>query len=218
MCTINAQKMGKSLGNVIRLNEIFGDGHPLLEKTFEPVVVKHFVLTSHYRAPLDFSNDALKGAESGSYKLRDAARELSRAALEAPSMPPAEQIRAALTEIEQRFTDAMNEDFNTAAALATLFDFAKQTGQWLNQGVGKEDLLAADTLMQRLTGHALGLKWSSPLGGTGDESKHNELIKLLVDLRLEARKRKDFALSDHIRERLADLGVELRDTPEGTKW
>ncbi|HUU95756.1 MAG TPA: cysteine--tRNA ligase, partial [Phycisphaerae bacterium] len=70
---------------------------------------------------------------------------------------------------------------------------------------------------QRLTGDALGLKWSSPLG-EGNESKQNDLIKLLVDLRAEARKRKDFTLSDHIRERLADLGVELRDTPEGTKW
>jgi len=218
MCTINGQKMGKSLGNFVLLKELFYDGHPLLEKTFEPVVVKHFVLTSHYRAPLDFSNDALQGAESGSYKLRDAARALSRAALVAPSRPQAEQIRTTLAEIEQRFTNAMNEDFNTAAALATLFDFAKQAGQWIDQGVGKEDLLAADTLMQRLTGDALGLKWSSPLGGTGDESNQNDLIKLLVDLRAEARKRKDFALSDHIRNRLADLGVELRDTPEGTKW
>ncbi|UCF34010.1 MAG: cysteine--tRNA ligase [Phycisphaerales bacterium] len=218
MCTINGQKMGKSLGNFVLLKELFYTGHDLLEKTFEPVVVKHFVLTSNYGAPLDFSNDALKAAESGSYKLRDAARELSRAALSGSPKPRAEKIRTALEDIEKRFTDAMNEDFNTAAALAVLFDLAKQSGAWISEGAGQEDLLAADTLMQRLTGDALGLKWPSPLGGDAESSNQDDLIRLLADLRDQARKNKDFALSDQIRDRLASMGVQLRDTPDGTKW
>ncbi|MFQ5805838.1 MAG: cysteine--tRNA ligase [Phycisphaerae bacterium] len=217
MCTLNGQKMGKSLGNAISLKEIFQEGTPLLEKAFEPVVIRHFVLTSHYRQPLDFSNEALKGAESGSCKLRDAARELSRAAKAAPSKPQSEQVRTALADIEKRFTDAMNEDFNTAAGIATIFELAKQSGEWIGAGVGQEDLLAADRLMQRLAGDALGFKWPAPSGGA-DEAKQTELIRALVDLRNDARQQRNFALGDQIRERLAALGVHLRDTPQGTVW
>jgi len=217
MCTLNGQKMGKSLGNAISLKEIFHDGHKLLEKTFEPVVIRHFILTSHYRTPSDFSNEALKAAEAGSYKLRDQVRELSRAAVEAPTKPASEQVKTALQEIEQRFNDVMNEDFNTAAAIAATFDFAKQAGGWIRGGVGREDLLAADTLMQRFVGDVLGLRWADTAGGANAEAR-DELIQLLVDLRAEARKGKDFELSDKIRDRLAGIGVNLKDGPDGTTW
>ena len=257
MCTLNGQKMGKSLGNAITLKEIFHEGTKLLDKTFEPVVVRHFVLTSHYRQPLDFSSEALKGAESGSYKLRDAARQLARAAggttvsavcgtavqsePEAPARAPStaaqsepeaparapiasavalaksDKIRDALADIGQRFTDAMNEDFNTAAAIAVTFDLAKQSSEWIQAGVAQEDLQAAHTLMQRLTGDAIGFKWPAPMGA-GDESKQDELIGLLANLREEARQSKNYELSDQIRDRLTALGVNLRDTPDGPKW
>ena len=215
MCTLNGQKMGKSLGNSILLKEIFHEGHKLLEKTFEPVVVKHFILTSHYRAPLDFSNDALKAAESGSHKLRDVAHELARAAKEAPSGSQSDQIRTALTDIEQRFTAAMNEDFNTAAAIATLFDLAKQSSGWIRAAVSREDLLAADTLLHRLAHDALGLKWSDAASSAG---RDDELMQLLVNLRNDARASKNFQLADQIRDRLIGLGIELRDSPAGTSW
>ena len=249
MCTLNGQKMGKSLGNAITLKEIFHEGTKLLEKTFEPVVVRHFVLTSHYRQPLDFSNEALKGAESGSHKLRDAARELARAAggtaastvsgttggtavpavksePEAPARAPiasavalakSDAIRDALTEIGKRFTDAMNEDFNTAAAIAVTFDFAKQSGEWVQAGVDQQDLQAAHTLMQRLAGDALGFKWLAPMGA-GDESKQDELIGLFANLREEARQAKNYELSDKIRDQLSALGGNLHDTPQGPTW
>ncbi|MCH8806910.1 MAG: cysteine--tRNA ligase [Planctomycetes bacterium] len=282
MCTLNGQKMGKSLGNALSLKDIFHTREPLrdrtggllLERSFEPVVVRHFILTSHYRQTLDFSNEALRGAESGSYKLRDAVRELSRAAGErartkaqrhegteggiegsrdqgtpgatavsavssetqgssGPQSEPealarylpwsvaatakSDAVRAALADVEQRFADAMNEDFNTAAAIATVFDFARQTGEWIRDAAPLEDLLAADTLMQRLTGDALGMKWPSPLGGD-EVSKQDDLIRMVVEMRDDARKNKDFALSDQIRDRLRDAGIELRDGPDGTTW
>ena len=216
MVTLNGQKMGKSLGNAISLKQIFHEGHPLLDKTFEPVVIRHFILTSHYRAPLDFSNDALRGAESGSYKLRDAARELSQAAAAAPAKPRADAIRAALEQAEKRFAEAMNEDFNTAAAMASVFEFARESGNWIREGAGREDLAAADTLMRRLTQDALGLKW--PETPAAAQSRLNEVMQILVDLRNEARKSKNFQLSDQIRSRLTALGIELRDLPDGTKW
>jgi cysteinyl-tRNA synthetase len=244
MVTLNGQKMGKSLGNTILLKELFQAGHNLLEKTFEPAVVRHFILTSHYRAPLDFSNEALKAAEAGSYKLRDAVRELGKAVASAsrgrrdtadtavaPASAPgataleqcitsatSDAVRAALTDIGQRFTDAMNEDFNTAAAIATVFDFAKQTGAWIRDGAPGADLLAADTLMQSLVGDVLGLKWQDTVGGAAAEAERNALIQILVDLRNDARKAKNFALSDQVRQRLAVLGVELKDGPTGTTW
>ncbi len=216
MVTLNGQKMGKSLGNAISLKEIFHDGHRLLEKTFEPVVIRHFLLTSHYRTPSDFSNEALKAAESGCYKLRDATRELNAAVAQAPSKPPSDNIRDALGKIEQRFADAMNEDFNTAAAIAVVFDFVKQANGWLRDGAGQEDLLAADALMQRLTGTALGLRW--PVAAAAGASERDALIQVLVDLRNEARRKKDFATSDQVRDRLAELGVQLKDGPDGTTW
>ena len=242
MVTINGQKMGKSLGNAITLKEIFHAGSKLLDKTFDPVVIRHFVLTSHYRQPLDFSSDALKGAESGSYKLRDAARALAHAArgtavsavcgtptqsepeasaraaiAAAIAFAKSDQIRDTLTDIGQRFTDAMNEDFNTAAAIAVTFDLAKQSGEWIQAGVDQRDLQAADALMQRLTGDALGFKWPAPMGA-GDQSKQDDLIRLLADLRQEARQNKNYELSDQIRDRLTALGVNLRDTPDGPTW
>ena len=260
MCTLNGQKMGKSLGNSITLKDVFGtqeplrdrDGNVLLARSFEPVVVRHFILSSHYRQTLDFSQSALEAAESGSYKLRDAYRELARAcgttisavekgsiavpaagecgtavsAVSSNTTPPAltfaalaksDAIRDALTDIGQRFTDAMNEDFNTAAAIAVSFDLAKQSGQWIAAGVAPEDLRAAHGLMHALTHEALGFTWPIPLGG-GDEAKRDQLIQLLVDLRSEARKNKNFELGDQIRDRLAGIGVQLKDGPAGTKW
>lgn len=240
MVTLNGQKMGKSLGNTILLKELFQAGHKLLEKTFEPAVVRHFILTSHYRAPLDFSNEALKAAEAGSYKLRDAVRELRKAvvaqppsavalAVQAPlpcataleqciTSATSDAVRAALTDIGQRFADAMNEDFNTASGVATVFDLAKQAGAWVRDGAPAADLLSADTLMQALVGDVLGLKWQETQGGAAAEAERNALIQILVDLRNDARKAKNFAMSDQVRQRLAALGVELKDGPTGTTW
>jgi len=224
MCTINGQKMGKSLGNAVSLKDVFyareplhdRSGRLLIERAFEPVVVRHFILTSHYRQPLDFSNDSLKAAESGSYKLRDALRALSAAAKGAAEGPESAEIRAALAGYEQRFAEAMNEDFNTAAAIAVVFEFSKAAGEWVRGGAARADLTAAEALLRRLACDVLGFAWKDePAAGGGRE---DDLIQLLVDLRQEARKKKDFGLSDAIRDRLAALGVELRDGPQGTKW
>jgi len=217
MCTLNGQKMSKSLGNTITLKEIFHEGTRLLEKTFDPVVVRHLVLTSHYRQPLDFSNEALKAAESGSYKLRDALRELSRAAQQAPSAAPSPQIRSALDEAEKRFGEAMNDDFNTAAAIAVLFDLVRHSSDWIRAGAAREDLQAAATLLRHLAADVLGFQWPAPLGAA-DAKKQDELIRILAELREQARRARDFDTADRIRQRLADLGVQLRDTPQGPVW
>ncbi len=282
MVTINGQKMGKSLGNSVYLKDLFyapaalldRAGNVLVEKSFEPAVIRHFILTSHYRAPLDFSNDALKAAESGSYKLRDAVRELAHAAgavaaagikgsrdqgikgKVAASVSPAvseperqrgasgataleqwsvstagataleqwsasaksDPVRTALLDATHRFAGAMDEDFNTAAALAAVFDLARQTGGWVRDDAPTDDLRAASAVMQSLTADVLGLRWQASFGGAEAGKARNDLIQLLVDLRNEARKAKNYALSDQVRQRLSALGVELKDGPQGTTW
>lgn len=226
MVTLNGQKMGKSLGNAISLKEVFfgreggvrssATGELLLEKAYEPVVVRHFILTSHYRATLDFSSEALSAAESGSYKLRDALKQLTHAARHAPDAQSQPQRLAQLGEIKSRFDQAMNEDFNTAAAIAVLFELTRVVNGWMQESAARSDLLAAEQFMRHSCQDVLGLHW--PATDAADAERPSELIRLLVDLRMEARQRKDFALSDVIRDRLKGLGVELKDGPQGTTW
>lgn len=226
MVTLNGQKMGKSLGNAISLKDVFygreggvrdRDGALLLQRTFEPAVVRHFVLTSHYRQTLDFSNDALQAAESGSYKLRDALRELRKAAGQAaPPASPAPAVAAALAAFEQRATEALNEDLNTAAAIAALFDLSRHTAEWVRGGVSPPDLAAAAAVFGRWAEGILGFAWRAQ--AAGDEQKLNSVVRILADLRLAARKDRNFALGDEIRNRLSAAGIELRDTPQGTTW
>lgn len=249
MCTLNGQKMSKSLGNGILLKDLFSTagpirdkaGHVLVERAFEPAVVKHFILTSHYRQTLDFSNDALLAAESGAYKLRDAMRTLAELAKKAAgpaatnagpltsAAPAAEkaavrnpQIAAFLTDILSRFSAAMNEDFNTAGAIAVLFEFVRQVNVWASDAMRGQappaaDLADAAALMNRLVNDALGYRWRDEATARGG-SRQDELIGLLAEIRNDARKSKNFALSDMVRNRLAAMGIELKDTPDGTKW
>lgn len=225
MCTINGQKMAKSLGNGVTIKGILTTDKPLLDKEgrllverkFEPAVVRQFILTSHYRQAQDFSNDALKAVESGNAKLRDLSRELSAAALQAAPRPVTPAVQQALSEIESRFAAAMNDDFNTANALAVLFDFTRQAREWLSGGIGQSDALAADTLFNRLAGEGLGLQWSIQ-GDSDVAARQDALVKLLIALRQEARQSKNFSLSDQIRNRLLGIGVELRDGAQGTTW
>jgi cysteinyl-tRNA synthetase len=225
MCTLNGQKMGKSLGNAISLKEVFHgreggvrdrDGRLLLEKTFEPAVVRHFILTSSYGQPLDFSTDALLAAEKGSYKLRDSLARLAKAASEAPEKPGSDKAAGQLADLGRRFADAMNEDFNTAAAIAVLFEAVKETGEWQAGGVGRADYAAASDLLENLARRVLGFRWVESTAG--DQAQRDALILILADLRNEARASKNFALSDQVRKRLSEIGVELRDTPRGTEW
>ncbi len=223
MCTLYGQKMAKSTGNTVLLKDLFHaagpirdrQGNVLFERRFEPVVVRHFLLTSHYRQPLDFSGEALRAAESGSYRLRDALAALREAAGDAEPAPSAE-VKESLAQVEGAFADAMNDDFNTAAALAEVFGLAKKAEAWLRDGASAGSLAAAGGLMERLTRDALGLVWPQAAAGAAGHTR--ELVQVLIDLRNDARKSKNFGLSDQIRDRLQGIGIELRDGPAGTEW
>jgi cysteinyl-tRNA synthetase len=214
MVTVDGVKMGKSLGNFVTLKDAFS--------RYSPLVVRFFALSSHYRSPLDFSDDALAAASKGLERLHAAVKlardHLGRAG--AGDDEPAPAVAAALAAHRERFIEAMDDDFNTASALSVLFDFSRQTNTWLNEGgaLSGASLRAIDTLYTELAGDVLGLLPAEFDAGAGTAELTDQLIALLVDLRQEARKAKDFARSDQIRDRLAEMGVALEDGADGTRW
>jgi cysteinyl-tRNA synthetase len=210
MVTINGQKMGKSLGNFITLDEFFTGKHPLLERAYSPMTIRFFILQSHYRSTLDFSNEALQAAEKGY-------RRLMHAVALSQSLKPSPISTFSVQDVERKLYHALNDDLNTAVAVAELFE-ASRLVHALDQKTEKlneEDLKAFANLLQTFAFDVLGLQTEN----AEDKSRLDAAVKILIDLRHSARKNKDFATSDAIRDRLKDEArVVLRDTPEATVW
>ena len=191
--TFGEEKMSKSLGNIITIREG-------LEK-FGSDGLRMFVLTSHYRAPLSYSEEALESGKRGAERLRLAATLPSGEG--APADIPVEMYR-------ERFIEAMDEDLNTPAALAALFDLARDINRSRDDGRGVEE---AQRVLRELAG-VLGLTLREPEAAMGAAP----FIDLLVELRNDLRAAKQFELADRVRSRLADAGITLEDGPEGTRW
>jgi cysteinyl-tRNA synthetase len=210
MVTVDGVKMGKSLGNFVTIKEAL--------RRYAPLAIRFFILTSHYRSPLDFSDEALSGAARGLERLHGTVRSV-RTQLETA---PAGEIDAATEEIlanyKGQFLQAMDDDFNTAAAIGTLFDLNREVNALLNgdplptQGT----LTAIDALYQELGGQILGIipEGMDELGGELEVP----LIELLIEVRQKLRQERMWELSDAIRHSMAELGVALEDRPEGTTW
>ncbi len=217
MVTVNGTKMGKSLGNFITLKDAF-EKHP-------PLAIRYFILTSHYRSPLDFSEEAIEAAGKGLLRIHNAVGAL-RAALASPAsgeVVSGEAETKALGEVDafrKRFEEAMDDDFNTPAAIAVLSDMVRWTNTTLAAGGATRAVLeAADAAWRRLGGEVLGIVGDRLLGEeAGGGGLEADLIALLVDLRNAMRGEKNFKAADSIRDGLADIGVELKDGPEGTSW
>jgi cysteinyl-tRNA synthetase len=217
MVTVDGQKMGKSLGNFITLKELFSGQHAQLDEAYEPVVVRQLVLTSHYRSPQDFSRDALVAAQSGQRRIRDAVVELRAAMGAAGEGEVRGQVAETLDRIKQRFEEAMNEDFNTGGALGVLFDLTRASNELLAESASKVELAAVDQSFRRLGGDVLGLvKDEYPEAGRGQSL--DGVMQVLIEVRQELRKLKNFELADRIRDGLVDAGVVLEDGPDGTTW
>ena len=212
MVTVDGQKMGKSLGNFITLKHLFSGDHERISRAYEPQAVRMFVLTSHYRSPLDFSDSALQAARSGYEKLSAAVIAVRESLAGAPEGEPTPEIRRAVEQVRTKFTDAMNDDFNTAAGLAQVFELTGKVALATTRG----DFQLMDETFRDLGGRGLGLVQEEyPTRSGGREA---ELIDLLIDLRRRARQTKDFTTSDAIRDRLKAIGFQLEDTPEATTW
>ena len=210
MITINGQKMGRSLGNFITLDELFSGSHQLLAQAYKPQTIRFFMLQAHYRSTLDFSNEALQAAEKGLHRLMEAADTLE-------NLQPGKESSA---DVEKFIADAyaaMNDDLNSPVAIAVLFDIVKLINR-LKEG---RDSLNEDSLMKLKDFYRLFIY--DILGLQKEKEEHDaeingKLVDTILQIRLDAKKRKDFETSDRIRDELTNLGVEIKDTKDGFEW
>ena len=218
MITINGKKMGKSYNNVITLTELFSGNHPLLERKYSPMTIRFFILQTHYRSTLDFSNEALQAAEKGLRRLMDAYEWLKQLAIGNEQSPAKtnteldEKIQGLLSE----FDEFMNDDFSTAKVLANMFELVPVINSLKDKSILIESLpVGTLRLMQEklkiYLEDILGLK----LETLAEEDKLNAVMEVLITLRKEARTKKDWATSDKIRNQLAEAGVLLKDEKDG---
>jgi cysteinyl-tRNA synthetase len=225
MVTIEGTKMGKSMGNSLLIQQALTGDHPQLSQPYGPLALRFFILSSHYRQTSDFTDEALKGAARGYERLLGTVTSV-RQALSKPLNGGDGQASAEFLDVieqhQSRFLAAMDNDFNTPQALAALFDFNRAVNTLLNreQGVSQGILEAIDETYRNLGGAILGLIPSEISGQTKALSAglEEDLIRLLVDIRAAARKNKDYATSDAIRNQLGEMGVMLEDKPDGTVW
>ena len=210
MLTLNGKKMAKSTENNILPDEIFSGKNEIMERPFSPTVVRFFMLQAHYRSVLDFSNDAMLASEKGFSKLM-----LGLSLLD--SLDTANETTGFdIIEWKQKCYNAMNDDFNTPILIANLFDAVK-FAQHVNDGrdsITKEDLNTLQTTLHNFVYDVLGLTKEEQ---GGDDYLENAL-QLLIELRNDARKRKDFATSDKIRDELSKAGIVLQDGPQETTF
>lgn len=217
MITINGRKMGKSYNNQIKLTEMFSGDHPLLEKAYHPMTIRFFILQTHYRSTLDFGNESLQASEKGLKRLWEALEHLGKFEVIAETSnagDPAldEKVRRLLNE----FDEHMNDDFGTARVLANMFELVPVINSIKDQSVPLS-AISAGTLqllqskMQTWVVDILGLKSISE----ADQEKFTGLMQLIIDIRMEAKGRKDFATSDKIRNQLSALGITLKDEKSG---
>lgn len=224
MVTIDGVKMGKSLGNSLTVQQALTGNHARLSQPQSPLAIRFFILSSHYRQTTDFTDEALKGAGRGYERLIGTVMAVRQKLAQAASGEG--QADNGFTEvIEQhkaRFVEAMNNDFNTPQALAALFDFTRAVNTLINsnQAVAPATLEAIDATYRTLGGDILGIipDELSAQSGTKADNLQDELIQILINLRTAARKNKDYATSDAVRNQLAEIGVVLEDRPDGTGW
>ena len=217
MITINGKKMGKSYNNVIKLSELFSGNHSILEQPYHPMVVRFYILQTHYRSTLDFSNESLQASEKAMRRLWEAYELLQKlnhtGGIEAGDKTLDQQVITWCNECD----DFMCDDFNTAKVIANLFEIAPVING-IKGGQVKANALSAGTVgllkqtFETFLEDILGLQ---PLQAV-QSNNFDKVMSLLIEIRTDAKKRKDFATSDQIRNKLAESGVLLKDEKDGT--
>ncbi len=211
MLTVNGQKMSKSLGNSFLPHELFSGKHPLLTKGYDPMVVRFFMLQTHYRSTLDFSNDALNAAEKGFMRLAEAYKTLHTLK---PSATSTENISA----IEQACYDAMNDDFNTSVLIANFFETVRiiNSVNDSKMSLTQQDIDLLKTMYQHFLFDVCGLKFEE---GNSEASKAlGKVVDVILEMRAKAKADKNFPLSDELRNKLTEAGIKIKDSKEGSSW
>jgi cysteinyl-tRNA synthetase len=212
MITINGQKMARSLGNFITLDQLFSGNHEMLEKTWSPMTIRFFILQAHYRSTIDFSNEALQASEKGLERLMAAIETLDK--LEVSDLSTID-----VTGLREKCFAALNDDLNSPIAIAHLFDGVRiinsiKAGQEQISADGLNDL---KSVYNELVFEILGLK-KDIAGTNNEEGLLNDVVDLLLELRMEAKNRKDWPTADKIRNELNSRGIEIKDSKDGFEW
>lgn len=211
MITINGQKMGKSLGNSIMLEDFFTGKHKLLDKSYSPMTIRFFILQAHYRSPVDFSNESLQAAEKGLNRLKEGMKNLSR-------IIPSEKSTIEPGKTEKNFYEAMNDDLNSPVAISCLFDGIREINSVVagNDSMTASDIDKMKNIYRTFVYDILGIHEES---STSEQKELlGGLIQLLLNIRTDARIKKDYKTADQIRNEMEKLGIEVRDTKDGYDW
>jgi len=218
MITINGRKMGKSYNNVIKLTELFSGNHPILEQAYHPMTVRFFILQSHYRSTLDFGNEALQAAEKGLKRLWEAYENLYKISTEDSLQAPIDvELDTKVLKLLSEFDEFMDDDLNTAKVLANMFELVPVINGIKNKQL-ENGTLSINTIKLLKTRLKLFLEeifgFTSMLQNTN--GKLEGIVELLINIRKEAKSKKDFVTSDRIRNELSSLGILLKDEKDGT--
>jgi cysteinyl-tRNA synthetase len=217
MITINGRKMGKSYNNVIKLTEMFSGNHPLLEQPYSPMTIRFFILQTHYRSTLDFSNEALQAAERGLKRLWEAYETLQKTDVSGlPEKGSDAALEDKVRKLVLEMDEFMNDDFNTAKVLANMFELVPVINgikdKHIAQGaLGMEIMELMKHYFRMYVQDVLGLVSETE----NEDGKLDGVIGLLIEIRKEAKARKDYATSDKIRQQLQQLGILLKDEKDG---
>ena len=211
MITINGQKMARSLNNFIKLDQLFSGDHPLLLQAYSPMTIRFFLLQAHYRSTVDFSNEALQSAEKGLQKLMKANDTLRK-------LKPSLSSTVDIMSLKKKCYEAMDDDLNTPVLLSNLFEGVKYINS-VSDGIVKlnsGDLESLKDLFNTFIFDILGLKDETV--GKSDQKLTGDLMKIIINLRQDAKNNKDFSTSDKIRTDLKNAGIILKDQKERMEW
>ena len=217
MITINGQKMGKSLGNFITLEQFFTGEHASLDQAYSPMTIRFFILSAHYRGTVDFSNEALKAAQKGYDRLMDGLANLDRIQPSKGSQPDTHKF---IHELRQRCYDAMNDDLQTPLVISALFEACHVINLLLDHKtkILVEDLKELGDTMRLFTFDILGLKSNKGANNAEREKAYGKIVDMVLKMRQQAKEAKDWTTSDEIRDALANAGFEVNDTKDGVTW
>jgi cysteinyl-tRNA synthetase len=212
MVTVDGVKMGKSLGNFLTVKDAL--------KQYPAMAIRFFILSSHYRSPIDFSNEALQAADRGYDKIIQNLKRLTKVQIE--EIEDTDELDSIISNYQDKFNEAMNDDFNSPKAIAAFFDFFRDMNIFLDKSSDRISPKHFETVMKTLNktlGDVLGLMpadLESLATDTGDIV--DDVMSILLDLRARLRVAKNYELADSIRDRLNEINIEIKDTPKGSSW
>ena len=211
MITINGQKMARSLGNFITLDQLFSGNHPLLTQAYSPMTIRFFILQAHYRSTVDFSNEALQAADKGLQKLLKAVENIKK-------IKESDTSTVDIAALKKKCYEALDDDLNSPIALSHLFEGVRIVNSLLDgtEKINADGLQSLQEFFNVFIFEIFGLTDES--AGMSDEKLTSDLMKIIINLRQDAKDKKDWHASDKIRSDLKNVGIILKDTKDGADW